>query len=167
MGKYKSVEVKSTLADALDKSDIEELRDEMQSWIDNMAGTALENTNKYSMAEEAVSELDRVDELDLDAVTDAIPEKADILKTELIYHDQVPKAKRQSTSRAVRLSNAVGRLDTALSWLESWLEEQEAPPVDQANNEDALELDDLRSAVDEAKSNLDDLNGVEFPGMFS
>jgi len=50
------------LSDALSKieggmGEIEVLADEMESWRDNMQGTNLENTDKYSRVEEAADTL--------------------------------------------------------------------------------------------------------------
>jgi len=72
MGKYKQVKEKFTVDDGLDTSEIEGLRDEMQEWVDNMGGTALENTSRYQMAEEAVNTLSRVDDIRFDDIWDAV-----------------------------------------------------------------------------------------------
>ena len=50
------------LSDALSKieeglSEIENLAEEMESWRDNMSGTNLENTDKYSQVEESAETL--------------------------------------------------------------------------------------------------------------
>jgi hypothetical protein len=154
MGKYKQVQFKSTLEDCLDLSEVEELRDDMQSWVDNMGDTALANTNKYSMAEEAVEALGKFDEIDFSAILDLLTD--DQKKQEITYTAMVPKARRQSTSRAMRLSNATGKVQSALSWLDSQL-------VDQNPEKYA----DLKEEMNSLEGDLSDLENVEFPGMFS
>lgn len=61
MGKYKSraerfEEAQSKASDA--KEEMEELRDELQNWLDGLSGTNLENSNKAQMLEEAISNLE-------------------------------------------------------------------------------------------------------------
>lgn len=53
-------------------SEVEDLQSEMESWRDNMSGTNLESTNKYSMVEECADYLSNVASTlqDISEVTD-------------------------------------------------------------------------------------------------
>lgn len=46
-----------SLVEGVDTSEIESLLDELQSWMDSLTGTNLENTGKYQMLDEAVTYL--------------------------------------------------------------------------------------------------------------
>lgn len=154
MSKYKVVDREGELESIIDTTDIEALRDEMQEWVSNMSGTGLENTNKYSMAEEASNTLDNVDNIEIDNLWNVIPEEErEAIKHSMVkYTEFVPKARRQSTSRATRLSNEVGRIRAGLEWLE-----KEVVP----------KYKELQEAIDEIESQVTDLESVEFPTMFS
>lgn len=49
------------LVNNLDFSDLDNLKDEMDNWRDNMSGTNLENSQRYQDVEEAADTLDNVD----------------------------------------------------------------------------------------------------------
>ena len=72
-----------------DMSDLESLADEIRSWADNMGGTGLENTGKYSEVEECAEALESIDtsidmptwdETDLSSVADECESCADDLE---------------------------------------------------------------------------------------
>ena len=159
MGKYKQVREKFTVGDGLDASEIESLRDEMQEWVDNMSGTALENTSRYQMAEEAVSQLDRVDDIGIDDIWDAVnnteclTEDLKNLEYEVILFKV--KSRRQHPSRTYRLSNAISAINGAIECLREFLEPYESD-----------EVSEVRAAIDEVESVVQELDGVEFPGMY-
>ena len=160
MGKYKQVREKFTVGEGLDTSEIESLRDEMQEWVDNMGGTALENTGKYQMAEEAVSTLDGVDEVNFDDLWEAVAnsEHLDVEGLKAFNYEVTlfkVRSKRQYPSRAHRLSNSVSMINGALEALSSFLEQY---PED--------EVGEIRKAIEEIESQVQDLDGVEFPGMY-
>lgn len=139
----------ATIEDMLDKSDIEELRDELREWADNMSSTALSSTEKCQAVEAAADELDRVDEMDLDRLTELEGVKP-LLQDKVAYSDYRPYDKRRQPSRAYRLSNAIGRINAALDYLDQKLEN------------DA----DYRSCADDIESNLSDLENADIPGMY-
>jgi len=161
MGKYKRVREKFTVDEGLDTTEIESLRDEMQGWVDNMSGTALENTSRYQMAEEAVSQLDQVDGVDFDEIWGAVPEDCGITVDELKAIEFTctiftPKSRRQSTSRAYRLSNTITHITGALDAIRNYLEDKK----------DIEGISSVLDAVDGIESQVQDLDGVEFPGMY-
>ena len=160
MGKYKQVKEKFTVDDGLDTSEIESLRGEMQEWVDNMGGTALENTSRYQTAEEAVNTLEGVDNIRFDNIWDAVGNTKSLtvdglkaLEYEVIIFKV--KGQRQHPSRAYRLSNAISAINGALECLREFLERW---------SDD--EVGEIRAAIDEVESIVDELDGVEFPGMY-
>jgi len=161
MSNYKTVPTEFTVEEGLDTTEIEGLRDEMQEWVDNMSGTNLENTSKYEMAEEAVSQLDRVGDINFDEIWDAFPEncpvKVDELKAlKFTCHLFEPKSKRQHASRAYRLSNAITHIIGSLEAVEDYLEDRK----------EEEEVKAILQAVEEIKDSVQDLDSVDFPGMF-
>jgi len=68
----------------------------------------------------------------------------------------VPRSRRQSSSRSVRLSNAVSTLTGALDCIEAYL--AELPESDKVT--------DIQTEVDNLRGLVEEMDGVEFPGMF-
>jgi len=159
MGKYKQVREKFTVGDGLDASEIGDLRDEMQEWVDNMGGTALENTSRYQMAEEAVDLLSRVDDVQFDDIWDAINNTecltGDLKNLEYEVVIFKVKSRRQYPSRGYRLSNTISIINGALECLRDFLEPYEAE-----------EVGEVREVIDEVESIVQELDGLEFPGMY-
>lgn len=159
MGKYKQVSEKFTVEDGLDISEIESLRDEMREWVDNMSGTALENTGKYQMAETAVDTLDGVDDINFDDIWEAVDRTEGLTRSlkDLTFDVTLFKvrSKSQHPSRAYRLSNSVSIIDGALEALRDYLKPYEDD-----------EVGEVRRAIDNIESEVRELDGVEFPGMY-
>jgi len=160
MGKYKQVTETLTVEDGLDLSEIESLRDEMEEWVDNMGGTALENTNRYQMASDAKDTLDNVDEIRFEEIWEVMEDSESLTEEglkALTYQVVIfrPKSRRQSTSRAYRLSNALSVIDGALGCLETFLE-----PYSEE------EVGEVRKAISNISSQVQDLDSVDFPGMY-
>lgn len=166
MSSYKSVPTVFTIDEALDKVEIEDLRDEMQGWLDNMSGTALENTNRYSMAEEAVSQLDDVDNIDFDELWDVIPEDGLITADELKALSVTcylfePKNRKSSPSRAYRLSNAIAHITAGLEAIRDYIEDKLSGAT-----EVPQDIQAIINTLDEIADTVANLDGVDFPGMF-
>jgi len=159
LGKYKLVKEKFTVDEGLDVSEIESLRDEMQSWVDNMSGTALENTSRYQMASDAADQLSRVDEVRIEDIWDAVSSTEylteDLRNLEYEVGIFKVKSRRQYPSRAYRLSNTISAINRAIECLRDFLEPYE-------DNE----VGEVRAAIDEVESVVQDLDSVEFPGMY-
>ena len=159
MGKYKRVREKFTVGDGLDITEIEDLRDEMQGWVDNMSGTALENTSRYQMASDAADQLSRVDDIQFDEIWDAVNAAEGLTEDlkNLEYEVGIFKVKsrRQYPSRAYRLSNTISIINGAIERLREFLEPY---------GED--EVEEVRRTIDEVESVVQELDGVEFPGMY-
>jgi len=73
----------------VDTSELESLKEEMENWRDNMSGTSLENTGKYSEVEEAADSLGSIDVEgksidspdDIESVADELESAADELES--------------------------------------------------------------------------------------
>ena len=160
MAKYKQVREEFTVGDGLDTSEIESLRDEMQEWVDNMSGSALENTSRYQMALDAAETLDRIDEIRFEDIWEAADRTRNLtseglkgLEYQVIIFKV--RSRRQYPSRAHRLSNPISAINGALEALRSFLELYEGEGVGE-----------VRQAMDEIESIVSDLDMVEFPGMY-
>lgn len=161
MSSYKIIQENYTVEEGLDTMEIQDLRDEMQDWVDNMSGTGLENTNRYEMAEEAVSQLDDVDSIDFEEIWNAIPEDCPITEEELkaIKYTCIlytPKSKKQQPSRSYRLANALSHIRGALQAIEDYLEDKK----------DVEGVNDILQVADDIGGQVGDLDSVDFPGMF-
>jgi hypothetical protein len=76
--KADKIEAANSIIREVSLEDVESLRDELESWRDGMSGTNLENTEKYSMLEEAISALESVEtEFDEVGAVDEIEHIAD------------------------------------------------------------------------------------------
>jgi hypothetical protein len=136
--KTRTVEDKATMETALDsaKQDLTMLAEEMRSWADNMDGTGLENTQRYERVDEAASQLEEA-QSSLEDV-----EIPDELKTrEVTFHYLMPK------SRYIGRSWRLGQVVSALRALSESLPE-------------------ATEGKDEISSQADELETVEFPGMY-
>jgi hypothetical protein len=82
------IEAANEIITGLDLGEIESHMDEMTSWRDNMEGTNLENTQKYSDVSETAEELEGIDtnipeitDVDeIDSTADTLDEIADTLE---------------------------------------------------------------------------------------
>lgn len=155
MGAYKSVQRSGTLADALGDAfqELEDLKDEMMEWRDNMDGTGLENTEKFEEVEAAADVLDNIEAVELPA------ELEDVGNESIEYVEMVNRRKARGQSRAVRCGNSVAIIEAAILRLEE--SRDAANESGESGRADAIEdvLGELESAKDEAEP-------IEFPGMF-
>lgn len=131
--------VSDTVEEAIEtaKGDIAELSGEMESWRDGLQGTNLENSEKFNTIEDAMNQLQQ----GLDWLEGAeVPER---------YGDKkitYTLTSMRKASRAVRLDNAVSGLRVAMEELDG--------------------LDDTDDCVSMLDSAINDLDSVEFPGMY-
>lgn len=164
---YKTIQQTSTVAAAIADglNEIESLKDEMGEWRDNMSGTGLENTEKYSMVEEAADTLESAHSSieSGHSSLEGIGVYEDILgAAEIKYFEQVNANKRRGCSRSVRLGNAILMINAGLEKIEAYLEEN-SNTADEAQ----VEVNDaLSSAKSEIEDGISDAEGVDFPGMF-
>lgn len=148
---YKSVaekgELGSVVSDAY--SQLEDLAGELEEWKSGLEGTALKNTSRYEMLNEAVDALGNKSEPD-------VPDSLD--KIEVGYSISVKRNKKAGCSRAVRLENIVGMMQAVVEELDSVI-----------NNEDEKD-EDKKEEAETLKSELEDtigeIDGTDIPGMF-
>ena len=139
---YKQEKRESTVGDLVADavSELESLKDEMSEWRDNMEGTGLENTSKFEQVSEAAETLESyVSEVD-------VPDELSGIAAS--WFESVHRNKRRGASRSVRLGNAIAMLEAASEALG-------ASEIEGA--------EDLETEVGELKDNVE---GIEFPGMF-
>ena len=166
MGKYKQVPHQFTVGEALDITEIMGLRDEMQEWVDNMSGTALENTQRYQTAEDALYELENASQIDFEEIWSPITEDCGFTVEQLKSLEFTcslfqPRSKRQSCSRAYRLSNCLTHNYAALDTLEGYLEE-----LKETGGAKAEVVGEVLNTISNIRDQLEELEGVEFPGMY-
>lgn len=155
---------KASLESAFDDAKIEigMLQDEMQSWADNMSGTGLENTQKYSDVEEcaeylsnAVSSLENIE----------LP--AELKEEEVEYGYW----KARYMSRGTRLSTAQEQLGAVKDKIEERLREAEAKRDKSDVTDDKWEkenekVEPLEQIFSELEEAISELESVMFPGMY-
>lgn len=150
----------STIIELLNTyTDIEELKDEMVEWRDNMDGANMSHLPKYDEVSEAADTLENAEleraVSDLEEIKDEA--FAALLETKVTYQ-YYPTAGR-SMSRQDRLSDAVEDVRRGYERLSEFVDDLTvAMPADVRQ--------DAREALDEIESQLNDLENVSFPGMF-
>lgn len=148
---YKTVMRKTTLGDAVSDafSDIESLAGEMDEWKSSLEGTNFESSSKFESISAALECLEDKQPPDTDGFDDL----------EVEYAEGVKKStKRRGASRAARLGNAVNALNAVIEVLSDLADSDEETDEDRKQN-----AGDLRDSLQEA---VDEVDGVEFPGMF-
>jgi hypothetical protein len=166
MGKRtKTVTHTGTISGCIDdaRSAVEELKDEMESWRDNME-EKLGHTEKYERVSECADALDSM----LNELEPDVPEW--LQEVEVTYTEETSK---RGLSRAARLGNAVSMLEAVTSYLEN--DEDKLKELAEKANEgkegdDKIDPDDMQAEAEQLASDLsgpiDEAGGVEFPGMF-
>lgn len=136
--------------DLLECSDAQELKSEMESWRDNMDGTGLENTEKYSSVSEAADALDYVvDEMEsnLNNLIELL-DKSEAGKKVLDTKIQVSNRRVDSRAdRAGALNDQIGR---AVDAIKSGLPE----------DHEAVAM------AEEVAEQSEEVSMVDFPGMY-
>lgn len=147
-------------------SDVEDLKDEMEEWRDNMP-ESLQSSDKYSQVDEAADTLGSAhDDLEgackgIKTLLEKIPVDEDeisMLKLSVRYTEQ-KMYKGYPMPRWVRLNNPTAALSAVLDVLETY-KDGILPHL--TEEEKDLFAEHLKSADDA----LSDLQGVEFPTMF-
>lgn len=137
--KYK-VSVASLITDAY--SEFESLGGELREWHDGMPEN-LQNGSKAEEVEEAASVLENFSEPD-------VPEAVNGLEMVFLPGTEV-------SSRSARCCEAVGMLQKAIEAIESkW----------DLEGSDAEMPSDVENLLEQLKQEVDEAEGVEFPGMF-
>lgn len=144
--KFKTT-VGALVADAF--SDIQSLADEMQEAFDNMP-EGLQQGDVGTRREEAASALSSIDEVE-------VPEE--VSDIEVVYYPSL-----DTSSRSKRAAEAAFQLRAAAEAIREFIDNFNSQLGDD-EEENPCEVDS--SVADELESAADDLEGVEFPGMYS
>lgn len=131
--------------------EVESLLDEVQSWKDGMEGTGLESTSKYEALEDAEQYLETANDT-LGQGVDNIPRE--LQEKEVSY----PVWRKRRMPRHLRLSNAVCKLHAVVDCL------AHAADVGFCLDEDDTGL--VEDWVEDLNNAVDELEAVEFPGMY-
>lgn len=151
--KYRVQQEEGTVEECTSEADLQTLAEEMTNWRDNMAGTALEQTQKFSTVEEAANQLE-----ELVSRLEGVDVPDDCLALKVSWSELTPRSKRRSISRATRAANIGNQLEAAASALNSW-----ALPGPNISEE---EVEQAEEAATELEEIAGELGSIEFPGMF-
>lgn len=149
---YKMVMKADTIENAVSDafSEVDMIADEMGEWRDSLE-ERLSHTSKFEMVQEAADTLDQHrDAPDVDPLFAGM--KVD-------YGIGVPKPKKYVASRMSRLGNAVQALNACVETLNDFAD------TDEEGRSEA-DQDKARELADELQQHIDELEGVEFPGMY-
>lgn len=155
---YKATTRVLKLFDAMSEGtgEVDTLLEEMQEWQSNMEGNSMEALPKYDEVCECVTNLEGVQSTLQDAEE---PKDDKLAALEVTVTEMVPSDKRRQTSRATRAGNAASCLEAVKEKVEEYAEGLK--DQDQADFKGTLE--ELAGKLGEA---ADELQGIDFPGMF-
>jgi hypothetical protein len=146
------------------QGDLESLKEELESWRDNLSGTPLENTNKYQEVSDACDELESaVSELE-NIRTEDWPEAARKLPVVVLR-----LGGSTDTSRGDRCGSACHELECTMEALDKFITdtgEKIEKLQAEGKSTDDIDLDQVTSDRDSMQSCVDTAQGVSFPGMF-
>lgn len=137
----------------------EELHGEMEEWAGNMENANMEHLPKYEEVSEARDALEEAKE-EVEFPTGELPAGFPEKVTWSEAH-----TKRRSQSRATRASFASSALEAAASTVEAFLEEHDEDDACWAV-EGVVERSDLEQYAEDLKERAEQLNDINFPGMF-
>ena len=140
--------------DALDKTEIEDLKEEIESWRDSLEGTSLASSAKYDALDEAVGTLSEADNIDFADIWEEVDEgHIDLIKnlTFTVSQSYQP-SKSHKLGRSWRLSNWVSMVVTALETVEEYYSQH--PEIDAPD------------ALTSIKDTINEIEQVEFPTMY-
>lgn len=146
MGRKKPREATQSIESAVSAafSDIEELKDELTEWYDNMP-EGPKNGEKGEALQEAINGLEADSEPTVPSEVDSFDVTYNVMTGRL--------------SRANRRDNAVAMLSAVASYVEKYISEIE----DENADADTDELESFKAECEDAVSNWEN---IEFPGMY-
>lgn len=138
---------------------VEELKDEMSEWRDNMEGANMTNVPKFEEVQEAADTLDSAYsqlESAVDDITSIKDEKFEALLEVKVEYSYFPFGRKMS--RSDRLADATEDVRRAYDRLTELLDSEEGLDPDVKRT--------AADALDEVEGALTELEAVSFPGMF-
>lgn len=192
MSKVKYTQTSLDIASAIENGygELRELRDEMTSWRDNLE-ERLSHTEKYERVSEVADALDSVADNEhdvpdgLDSITALVNQgRKSSKKSPYPRWLRLENACNSIIAAAEALDNFAGELDDSLEQLNAAIETPDLEELKEDYNsswatlEEALEgmsqkitdtqqlKDDVETLRDELNNDLDEVSGIEFPGMY-
>jgi len=160
MAKHKNAPVKIKIADAFDngKSEIESLKEEIESWAENLEGNeGLSQTEKCQQVRDCADLLETamqsLEEAESSITEDAIKKKYEAVEIE--YTEMVPY-KGRGFPRWMRSNNAVTALEAVRDKIES----------DTKDEKDVAVKNTMESILESIDSAIGELSNADYPGMF-
>jgi hypothetical protein len=157
---YKAVERKSTILACLEdgSADIVCLAEEIDEWASNMEDGNLGETEKCQTLRETADTLGNYEAPNLEDIPGFL------LDVEITVTEMVNRNKRRSPSRAWRMSNAVAIIRAAQENLQEYIDN--LPSNDDLSDSEQEARDLREEAISLIATELDEVEHVEFPGMF-
>lgn len=160
--KWKTFDCTDSTSEALSNlANIEELKQEMEDWKSSLEDNEMEQLPKYEEVETCYDVLeDCYNEIEeIISTLENCEALAELLAAPVTYSNDDTYG-RKSQPRWMRCSNVA----SALSAAKEALEEGFNVDTFEGLNED--ELEDMKGHVEELGSKIDELEQVEFPGMY-
>lgn len=166
----KMIETEHCVADAISigMSGIEELRDELQEWYDNLPDS-LQNGVKGDTLQCSIDALSNVDSLSVPTCVESCTDPADPATAQYIgglrFKLLVPAPTKRRLSRRERRDEATALLQGALDAMRDAVEDR---PELHGTEEDqyAKTWEEITEFCDELGSYMEEFEGAEFPGMY-
>lgn len=147
----------------------EELGGEMRDWYDSMPDP-IRDSSKGDSVNEVADALEGLDQPDLDGLP------KEVLDIQATWTEaRKVRGKQKTPSRNVRRDNASAKIGAARDALRDWCDEQESQLEEAAagagvEEEEGKEHEELiervRDLADKLDEMTDEIDGLDFPGMF-
>ena len=138
------------------KSEIENLKDELQEWMDSLSSNNMEHMPKYEELSEAVDMLENAINNDPSIPDNLLPGMENFE-----YHWQEKAPYKGAQSRSDRCSAAVSDLNNVMSYLEDKISEAHA-----LEDADLDLIGEWKQYVNDIQMIIDEAEQVSFPGMY-
>lgn len=157
--KFKVETVTLKLSEALGHpGDLDDLRDDMTEWRDNLESGGLEHTDKYQAVSEAADALESIcSEMEsaCEALLEALKDHP-VLDIEIDVSTMRPYGR--SPARWLRLENATSPVQAALGKL--------CVEIPEPTKGEETKENEIYEALEDVQSQLDECRNVSFPGMY-
>lgn len=132
-------------------SEIESLAGEMREWYDNMP-EGFQQGDNGSRVDEAANTLENLGQPDLAEI---------MAEIKTVYYPAL-----DADSRSARASEAGDMLLSAASAIQEYVSENKPEDEEAKETESQIDWDDLESVAQQCEDDGNEVQGVEFPGMY-